>query len=348
MSTHLNVLRRISDLDPINNFKHQHFAHCESGVMSALLKHSGLELSEPMVFGLAGAICFAYLPFLKMGNMPLVSYRMFPGYIVKNIPRRLGIEYFRKTYKDQDQSMAELDEFLADRRLVGLQTSAYFTTYFPPEMRFQFNAHNIIIIGKEGDEYQVSDPVFDHIVSIKAVDLKKARFAKGFSAPKGLVHYPVKCPENIDLVKLIKQAIKKTVHMMLYAPAPWIGIKGVNYLSRHILKLSKLSRQNSKYTRHFLGNIVRMQEEIGTGGGGFRFMYAAFLQESHNILNLPVLKEASERMTEAGDQWRMFALECANIVKNRETKVDLPDIAQFLRRCGDNEKQIYRILKTAK
>ena len=328
----------------INNFEHQHFAHCESGIMSTLLKYKGLELSEPMVFGLAGAICFAYLPFLKMGNMPLVSYRMFPGHIIKNIPRRLGVEYFRKTYKDQDQAMAELDEFLADRRLVGLQTSAYFTTYFPPEMRFQFNAHNIIIIGKEGDEYLVSDPVFDHIERIKAADLKKARFAKGLSAPRGLVHYPAKCPEHIDLGKLIKKSIKKTVNMMLYAPLPWIGTKGINHLSRHILKLSR--KQNAKYTRHFLGNVVRMQEEIGTGGGGFRFMYAAFLQEAHKILNLPVLKEASERMTEAGDQWRMFALECANIVKNRETKVDLPQIAQYLRCCANSEKQIYRMLKT--
>ena len=132
--------------------------------------------------------------------------------------------------------------------------------------------------------------------------------------------------------------------MMLYAPLPWIGTKGVNHLSRHILKLSR--KQNSKFTRHFLGNVVRMQEEIGTGGGGFRFMYAAFLQEAHKTLNLPVLKEASERMTKAGDQWRMFALECANIVKNRESKVDLPEIAQFLRRCGNSEKRIYRMLKT--
>ena len=333
-------------MDSISNFNHQHFAHCETGVMSALLKHKGLELSEPMVFGLSGAICFAYLPFLKMGNMPLISYRMFPGHIVKNFPKRLGVEYFRKTYKDPDLAMAELDEFVANRRLVGLQTSAYFTTYFPPEMRFQFNAHNIIIIGKAGDEYLVSDPVFDHIERIKAADLKKARFARGLSAPNGLVHYPLKSPPGIDLKKLIRKSIKKTVHMMLYAPVPWIGIKGINHLSRHIVKLTR--KQKPKYTRHFLGNIVRMQEEIGTGGGGFRFMYAAFLQEAHDTLGLPLLKEASDRMTAVGDQWRKFALECAKIVKSKESRVDLPEIAQFLRRCGDSEKQIYRILKTVK
>ena len=330
----------------IRNFEHRHFAHCETGVMSTLLKYSGLELSEPRVFGLSGAICFAYLPFLKMGNMPLVSYRMFPGHIVKKFPQRLGVEYFRKTYKDQDLAMAELDDFVAKGQLVGLQTSAYFTTYFPPEMRFQFNAHNIIIIGKERDEYLVSDPVFDHIERINTADLKKARFARGLSAPKGLVHHPEKRPADIDLQKLIKQSIKKTVHMMLYAPVPWIGTKGINHLSRHILKLAR--NQNSKYTRHFLGNVVRMQEEIGTGGGGFRFMYAAFLQEAHNALALPVLKEASAKMTAVGDQWRLFALECAKIVKNKEARVDLPHIAQLLRRCGDSEKQIYRMLKTVR
>jgi hypothetical protein len=281
-----------------------------------------------------------------MGNMPLVSYRMFPGHIVKKFPQRISVEYFRKTYKDQDLAMAELNEFVKKGRLVGLQTSAYFTTYFPPEMRFQFNAHNIIIIGKEGDEYLVSDPVFDHIERIKTADLKKARFARGLSAPKGLVHYPLKSPQTVDLEKLTIKSIKKTVHMMLYAPLPWIGIKGINLLSRHILKLAR--KQNPKYTWHFLGNIVRMQEEIGTGGGGFRFMYAAFLQEAHDTLDLPVLKEASERMTAVGDRWRMFALGCAKIVKNKESRVDLPEIAQLLRRCGDSEKQIYRMLKAVK
>ena len=90
--------------------------------------------------------------------------------------------------------MAELDDYIAAGRVVGLQTSAYFTPYFPPEMRFQFNSHNIIVIGRNGDQYIVSDPVFDHLVRIGAEDLKKARFALGLSAPKGLVHFPNAIP----------------------------------------------------------------------------------------------------------------------------------------------------------
>jgi len=314
--------------------------------MTTLFKYHGLSLSEPMVFGLSGALCFAYLPFLKMGNMPVISYRMFPGHIVKTLPRLLGVKYFRKTYQDPGQAMAQLDEFVASGQLVGLQTSVYYSPYFPPEMRFQFNAHNIIIVGKEADEYLVSDPVFDHLERIKAADLKKARFAKGFSAPRGLAHYPLEHPRPPDLQKLIRKSIKKTVRMMLYAPLPWIGIKGINHLARRVARLSR--EPNERYTRHFLGNIVRMQEEIGTGGGGFRFMYAAFLQEAYGILKLPVLQAASERMTAAGDAWRLFALECARVVKNKRPPSDLGGFAQSLRRCGENEKQVYRMLKAVK
>ncbi len=333
----------------VKNFQHQHFAHCESGVVSLLLKSHGLDLSEPMVFGASGALGFAYLPFFKFGNMPVISYRMFPGHIIKNFPKKLGIQYFRKTYRSQQKAMDELTDFIMNNQIVGVQTSAYFTTYFPPDMRFQFNAHNSIVIGKEGDEFIISDPVFESIKRIKAEDLQKARFAKGFSAPKGLVHYPVSVPQSIEnLDNLIITAIKKTVRMMLYTPLPFVGIRGINYLAKHIERLS--DKKEPVYVRQFLGNLVRMQEEIGTGGAGFRFIYAAFLQETGDKLQSSLLKEASAKMTQTGDLWRNFALSCAKAVKskNKEAVVDTFPIARLLRQCADAEKEIYLMLGTIK
>ena len=87
--------------------------------------------------------------------------------------------------------------------------------------------------------------------------------------------------------------------MMLYAPLPFIGIKGIEYMARRI---EKLKNGDPRYARLYLGHIVRMQEEIGTGGGGFRFMYAAFLQEASRLLSSVPLEEASRLMTEAGDR----------------------------------------------
>jgi len=326
-------------------YEHRHYAHCESGVLSSLFTHHGMALSEPMVFGLAGAMSFAYLPFVRLGHMPLIAYRMFPAYLIKKLPARMRVKYFRKRYSDSGRAMAELDDFLANGQVVGIQMSVFFAPYFPPEMRFPFNAHNAIVIGKENGDYLISDPVFEEIKRIAAKDLEKARFAKGVLAPKGLVHFPLQMPGEVDLEPVIRKAIKKTANMMLHAP-PFIGLKGIRRLSAKICALGK--KHDKKYIRHFLGHLVRMQEEIGTGGGGFRFIYAAFLQEAYQLMGIPVLEEASNRMTAAGDAWRMFALACAKAVKRREEAIDLEAIAGLLRQCGEIEKKIYLLLKSLK
>jgi hypothetical protein len=330
-------------------FRHTHAAHCESGVMSSLLTHAGFEISEPMAFGVGGGLSFAYIPFLKMGNLPVISYRMFPGMIIKKLTKRLGIEYEIRRYKDEKKAMDELDEFVRSGRIVGLRTSAYFITYFPPEMRFQFNAHNILICGKEDNEYIVSDPVFDSLQRIGADDLQKARFARGLSAPKGYLHYPVSVPSEVDLDTQIFKAIRNTSRMMLYAPTRMIGVKGIKHLGNILMRLP--SKKDPKYIRHFVGNIVRMQEEIGSGGAGFRFMYAAFLQEVYARLGLPVFKETSEMMTANGDEWREVALACARVVKSKKDgieKEDLRKIADMLAECSRREKEIFLKLRDIK
>jgi hypothetical protein len=69
-------------------FQHSQASHCESGVMSAMLRHHGLPISEPMTFGLASALSFAYLPFVKINGLPLVAYRMPPDSLSRDCKNR--------------------------------------------------------------------------------------------------------------------------------------------------------------------------------------------------------------------------------------------------------------------
>ena len=66
-------------------FVHRQSAHCESGVVSAMLTHHGLPLSEPMAFGLASALTFARIPLVKISGMPLIAYRMPPRSIIRGV-----------------------------------------------------------------------------------------------------------------------------------------------------------------------------------------------------------------------------------------------------------------------
>lgn len=329
-------------------FPHQHTAHCESGVMSTMLKASGLELNEAMVFGLSHALTFVYLPLIKVGGMPLISYRMPPRSIIKNLCKTLALPLKIQKFRNEQDGQAALDCALANGQLVGLQTSVFWLPYFPPEMRFHFNAHNLLVYGKDGADYLISDPVFETVQRCPAADLQKARFAKGALAAKGLMYYlPKKSPESLlnsplDLPDLIRKAIRKQAKQML-APLFFVGVKGILTVAKSIEKLTS-SKKSEKYRRLYLGHIVRMQEEIGTGGAGFRYLYAYFLEQAGEICQNSHFTQASRQMTDIGDQWRQFASLCVKQCKN-PTPDGYRTLAAFLRSIANQEKDLWLSLK---
>ena len=131
--------------------------------------------------------------------------------------------------------MQALDDALAAGNIVGLQTSVYWLPYFPEDMRFHFNAHNLTVYGKNAQgDYLISDPVFEEVVTCSADSLKRARFAKGALAPKGLMYMLEDVPKKVDISPLIYQSIKKTARMMNGLPIPGIsffGIKGIKHVA---------------------------------------------------------------------------------------------------------------------
>ncbi len=328
------------------NFEHQQSAHCETGVISNLLRHHGLDVSEPMVFGLASGMSYAYLPLVKINGLPLLSYRMPPRMIIRLLCRRIkGLNISFNKYKNSEEGMRALDRKLSAGEIVGLQTSVFFLPYFPKDMRFHFNAHNLIVYSKEGDVYKISDPVFSHKVEADSKSLQKARFARGALAPKGMAYFPISVPREINYEKLIPKSIRLTGKMHgRWNPVPFSGVNGMKMVAK---KIRNLDKADQNFARLFLGQIVRMQEEIGTGGAGFRFMYAAFLQESGEKLNCKELTDASIEMTAIGDEWREFALLAAKMSKQR-AKHNFNDIAVQLEKVANAELGIYNQLSAFK
>ncbi|MDP2445969.1 BtrH N-terminal domain-containing protein [Pseudomonas sp.] len=325
----------------MSSFQHQQSAHCESGVMASLLTHAGLPMSEPMAFGLASGLAFAYLPIVKLSGMPLIAYRMPPKHLIKTLSKRLGAKLHTRTFGNPEQGRRELDAALDSGRLAGLQSSVFWLPYFPPEMRFHFNAHNLLAYGREGNEYLISDPVFEEPVRCAVEDLQKARFAKGALAANGLMYWLDDVPLEQDWNKLIRQSVLSTTRILDGMPLPWIGIRGIQHLAKQI---DKLDPAQSKYNRLYLTHIVRMQEEIGTGGAGFRFMYASFLQEAGEKLGDNNLQEASAHLTAIGDNWRQFASACVRASRNKGETPNFAPIADSLRGIALQERGLMKEL----
>ncbi len=327
----------------IPSFPHRQSAHCESGVAANLLTHHGLPLSEAMAFGIGSGLFFAYFPFVRINHLPLTTFRSAPGRIIRQVAKRLGVHVTFRTFRDEANGMAELDRLLAEGVPVGAQTGVYWLPYFPPALRFHFNAHNLVVFGKEGDAYRISDPVIGEPVLCGADDLKRARFARGPLAPKGKLFFLKNVPKTVDPVPAIREAIRDVCRLMTRIPIPLIGVRGMRYLAAQVE--SWPSRLGERRALLYLGNVIRMQEEVGTGGGGFRFIYAAFLQEAAAVLDERRLLDFSQRMTAIGDHWRDFAVAGARLCKGRPGgNDDFPALARIVRECADAEHGFFREL----
>jgi hypothetical protein len=324
-------------------FVHAHASHCESGVMSSLLRHHGLPMSEAMAFGLASALSFAYLPFIRINGLPLVSFRMPPRAIIKGLARSLGLAMRFETFRSPSEGMARLDALLDSGRLIGLQASVFWLPYFPPDLRFHFNAHNLLVYGRERDEYLISDPMGETAVRCARDDLQRARFAKGVLAPKGLLYFMTQPPLEPDWARLGRRALARAARIML-APLPFVGVRGMRMLAWRIERLPLAD--GGERARLYVGNIVRMQEEIGTGGGGFRFLYASFLQELAAKTGYSALDALASRLVEIGDRWREFALATARMIRGRDALAP-PVLATHLRSLADDEKLFFQNLHRA-
>ena len=332
-------------MTPRQEFVHAQFAHCESGVSSTLFSAYGFPLSEPMAFGLASALTFVYLPFVKVNNLPLIAYRSLPKSIINTLCKVLGVTLYKKSFSSETEANETLKGYAKEGKMVGLQTSVYYLPYFPKDMRFHFNAHNLIVYGMENEEYLVSDPVFEEAVKCSQEGLTKARFAKGVFAPKGFLYYPQNTPTNVDMPSILKKAIVKNAKAML-TPFPFAGVKGMRRLAK---KIASLSQENdTRFLKNYLTHIVRMQEEIGTGGGGFRFLYAAFLEEAKKHgLSEALLTEASELLIKSGNTLREFALYCVEGSRKIE-KLDTQKIAAKLVEASEYEEKAFKVLKGLK
>lgn len=323
------------------DFTHQQTAHCESGAMSNLISHYGIQMTEALTFGVGAGLFFGYIPFIRLNHLPLVTFRSIAGNIIKQTTRALNIELSVKTFRNPQKAMEDLDLLLSQGVPVGLQTGAYWLPYFPPAFRFHFNMHNLVVIGKEGTDYIISDPVFPEPVRCDGQALQKARFAKGIMSPRGKMYSLTDVPERADLSSAVQDGLKAVVKNMLKNPVPILGVKGIRFMANRLEKWP--AKLGEKKTLLHLGQVIRMQEEIGTGGAGFRFIFAAFLQQAAQFCHQDSFLSLSERMTTIGDEWRHFAVLAARNCKGRaEQGEGFAEMANLLRKCADLEKELYK------
>lgn len=327
-----------------NPYNHKMAAHCESGAVTSLLNNAGLEITEPMVFGISSGIFFGYFHKMKSFTFPTFIVRNKPGSMRKKIAKRLGIRFHTEKFSSPEAGEKRLDELIASGIPVAVQVDFFYMDYLPEWERVHINVHFIVIVGKNGSKYQVSDGYFPKIVELESSSLRKARFAGGSMSPKGFLFFPELVPQNPDYPSAVRRGIRQACFYMLKIPMPFLGVKGIRTMAKKITEWPKYAR-DTEHLSHEIMKINVLLEDQGTGGAGFRFMYATFLQQAAPLVQIPELAELSKEMMQIGDRWRELSLFAARIGKNRDLGPErLKELGSLLNRQADDEERFFKKL----
>lgn len=343
----VNITVFISILLIMTNFNILPPIHCETGTVRNILHYYGVDYSEAMIFGIGEGIDFGSPRFVKFSGIRVIACRCWQGTIMTNFFKRIGVRvcYKRYPFLNKEKSMRDMDALLEKNIPVGILTEVSSLSFIEAEQRFFFNGHSVLVAGKQGDDYLVMDN-FEPRESLKTIsheDLKRSRFNLHIPPICGNIYYLKEAPQQqVDLRKAIVKSIRKVCWKMLRHPLSFEGIRVMRKMAKVVREYRE--KELDDRDRKFFIHIYRMLE-IGSGGAGYRFLYADFLDEAAPILQCDELKEAADMLRDVCSVWRVVALASAHLATRqvdadtRRTEVDT--IADHFLIAADKETAVF-------
>ncbi|MEU5614873.1 BtrH N-terminal domain-containing protein [Streptomyces sparsogenes] len=271
--------------------------HCETTALGVLLRHQGLDLSEPMLFGLGSGLSFIYWDSKNMG-FPFLGGRVKPFELTRNLAARLDLELEVRETTSPRRGWENVAAAIDAGRPVGLQLDSYHLDYFTSKAHF--GGHIVAMYGYDDqDAYLVDTDQQGGAVSTSLAGLARARAARG---PMSAKHrsFTLTAPRGLpSLRSQVVDAITACADAFLHPPIANLGHRGIE-------KAGKLVRtwfQRTDDPRRDLPQAALLMEKAGTGGALFRNLYRDFLAECAPLLDSGHLRTGHGLYAEAALLW---------------------------------------------
>lgn len=128
--------------------------HCETTALGVLLRHQGLDLSEPMLFGLGSGLSFIYWDGKNM-DFPFLGGRVKPFDLTRNLATRLGLELLVQETTSPRRAWENVTAPIDAGRPVGLQLDSYHLDYFGSKVHF--GGHVVAMYGYDDHDAYLVD-----------------------------------------------------------------------------------------------------------------------------------------------------------------------------------------------
>ncbi|WP_431914713.1 BtrH N-terminal domain-containing protein [Nonomuraea jabiensis] len=307
--------------------------HCETTALGVLLRHQGLDLSEPMLFGLGSGLSFIYWDSKNMG-FPFLGGRVKPFDLTRNLAARLGLELLVQETTSPRRAWENVAASIDAGRPVGLQLDSYHLDYFGSKVHF--GGHVVAMYGYDDhDAYLVDTDQQGGAVSTSLTTLAQARAARG---PMTARHrsFTLTAPKNLPSPRdHIIPAITACAGAFLNPPIANVGHRGIDKAG----KLVRTWLQRTDNPRLDLPQAALLMEKAGTGGALFRNLYRDFLAECVQLRDSGHLRTGHGLYAEAATLWT----EAAALI----TKAGESGEAQYLDKAGTVLCDLSRIEREA-
>lgn len=275
--------------------------HCESSTLVNMLRNRGIQVSEPMVFGLGRGLSYLYWHSKQMPG-PFLGGRVKPDHLIRNAAAALGLELDEQETASVRKAEERLIAALDAGEVVGLKLDRYHLDYAREDHHFA--AHYLACIGYRDDRFTVAETDGLGVQTTSRAGMSAARSAKGPMSSKNLAFRLAGGTfDEARLADACRSAVRATAQDFLNPPITNLGFKG-------IAKTGTLMRTWSEKLDDPATDAYRIgksMEEGGTGGGFFRRLWADFLEEAAEVTGTAEFAAAAVRYRRMAGRWTEFA-----------------------------------------
>ena len=275
--------------------------HCETTATGTLLKRIGVELSEPMLFGLGEGLCFIFWN-MKAMEFPFIGGRVKTDMLTENLCRNLKLSLDVKKTTSIKKAWENVTTVLETGNVVGLKLDCFHLDYFTTKVHFA--GHYVAMYGYDDEfAYLVDTDQQGGKVKTSLESLALARTEKGQMSSPNLSYSITKSNALPAIENVVGGAIHRNAIEYINPPITNIGYKGILKTSREIKKWFARSGN----VKHEFQTTAMLMERAGTGGSLFRNLYRDFLKESFLLHPIPALKQAHMEFVEIAEQWKQVS-----------------------------------------
>ncbi|SEC50234.1 BtrH N-terminal domain-containing protein [Streptomyces melanosporofaciens] len=276
--------------------------HCETSALGVLLRHQGLDLSEPMLFGLGSGLSFIYWDSKSMG-FPFLGGRVKPFELTRNLATGLRLDLLVQETTSPRRAWENVAAHIEAGRPVGLQLDSYHLDYFGSKVHF--GGHVVAMYGYDDhDAYLVDTDQQGGTVTTSLTSLARARAERG---PMTAKHrsFTLTAPSNLPTPPQahIIPAITACAEAFLNPPIANLGHRGIEKAGQQV----RTWLQRTDDPQRDLPQAALLMEQAGTGGALFRNLYRDFLAECAQLLDSDHLRTGHAMYTEAATLWTEVA-----------------------------------------